>query len=114
MSQNDDELEPVDLPDKYPDEIVSYTLSALPISTIAQGLDYISAAVFSVYLESDATMASLPGWIGSAATFTPISATAPLVGTGSDSLGTYILKASVTCPSGRVYVLKGRFSVANS
>jgi hypothetical protein len=100
----------VTLPEKQPSEIVPFTINLDPINVFADGTEAIASVAWSIYDDSDT-----PG------AFTDI----PSMKAGDSFLGTYItcrtsggtdgytyiIRALVTCNSGNIYEVEGRFRV---
>ena len=103
------------LPDKEPWEIVGYRFDWSKYNVIADATDTISTVAFAVYADGDNAE-------------TPTSLTAMIYATDfsasgfwsqcdvgqtavNDTVGTYILRARITCTSGRRYEEQAKFRV---
>jgi hypothetical protein len=100
----------VNLPEKQPAEIVPFSMNLDTINVFADGSEVISSVAWSVYLDSDAP--------GSFTDLTAMKTADSFSGTvitcrvngGTDGV-TYIARALVTCTSGNIYEVEGRFRV---
>ena len=99
------------LPEKQPAEIVPFSMDLSNINVFGDGTETIASLVWSIYNDSDA-----PG------AFTDLASTMKVadsfsgniitcrVQSGTDGQ-TYILRCLVTCSSGNIYEVEGRFRV---
>ena len=99
------------LPEKQPAEVLPFTLNLDPISTFADGTETISSVAWSIYNDTDApgSFTDLSGTMKAGDSFSGNDITCR-VQSGTDG-NTYILRALVTCTSGNIYEVEGRFRV---
>lgn len=96
---------------KEPREIVPYTTDWSKFPSIAAG-DSITAVSYAVYLATDnpASYTAITAMV--AVTYFTATTTTCDVGSGTDTAGTYILRALVTCGgTGRKFEWEGQFVV---
>ena len=99
------------LAEKQPAEILPFSLDLSNISTFGDGTEAVASVAWSIYNDSD-----LPG------SFTDLASTMVAANSFSGNIitcrvqsgtdgETYILRALVTCSSGNIYEVEGRFRV---
>ena len=104
-------LQILTLEPKQPREIVPYTFDWSKFPAIAQG-DSITAVSYVVYLSTDnpASYSAITAMV--AVTYFTATTTTCDVGSGTDTEGTYVLRAFITCgATGRKYEQEGVFEV---
>jgi hypothetical protein len=99
------------LPEKQPSEIVPFSIDLANISTFGDGTETIASVAWSIYNDTDepGSFTDLSGTMKYGESFTGIVITCQVQG-GVDGQ-TYILRALVTCSSGDIYEVDGRFRV---
>jgi len=99
------------LPEKQPAECVPFTISLDPINVFSDGTETISSVAWSIYSDSDApgSFTDLSSTMKAGDSFSGTNVTCRVQG-GTDGT-TYIARALVTCASGNIYEVEGRFRV---
>ena len=99
------------LSDKQPAEIVPYSMDLTNISPFGNGLETIASVSWSIYNDEDdpGSFTDLSGTMKYSDSFSGTEIVCQVQGGTAGE--TYILRALVTCSSGNIYEVEGRFRV---